>query len=67
MSQTVQQAIENVNNGDFYAYFEIMDQIVPVAQRATLSQLRNKFIQGNTPYNFYQQLIVVLLTIDLYL
>lgn len=58
MNSTIQQALDHLQAGSFTGYFDEMSKIVPENQKMTFHQLRDQFISGNYPYNFYQQLMV---------
>jgi predicted DNA-binding protein YlxM (UPF0122 family) len=50
------KALKYLENANYAGYFEEMDKVVSVSHNTTYSELKGKFIAGNTPYNFHQLL-----------
>jgi Flp pilus assembly protein TadD len=64
MQPSIQQAIAALQNANYAGYFEEMDKIVPVSLQNPYQEHKGKFIAGNYPYNFYQQLEVFAREVD---
>lgn len=58
MNSTIQKALAALQNANYSVYFEEMDKVVPVSLKNPYQEHKSKFISGNYPHNFYQQLEV---------
>lgn len=58
MHPNIQQALKNLEAGDFAGFFEELKGIVPKNQMTTFNQLKGQFIHfpNNPPYGFDQKL-----------
>ena len=64
MQPSIQKAIAALQNANYAGYFEEMDKIVPVSLQNPYQEHKGKFMSGNYPYNFYQQLEVFAREVD---
>jgi hypothetical protein len=65
MSNTyIEKAIAALQNANYAGYFEEMDKVVPVSLQNPYQEHKGKFMSGNYPYNFYQQLEVFAREVD---
>jgi hypothetical protein len=60
----IQSALQKLQKANYSGYFEEMDKVVPSEMQTMYSELKGKFITGNAPWNFDQQLKTFALEID---
>ncbi len=60
----IETALIALQNADYSGYFEEMDKVVPAALQTPYQEHKGKFMAGNYPYNFYQQLEVFAREVD---
>jgi class 3 adenylate cyclase len=56
MNSHVQQALDHLQNANYAGYFTEMDKVVPPNLKTPYQEHKGKFIGGQYPFNFYQQL-----------
>ncbi|MCU0390923.1 MAG: hypothetical protein MUE81_07380, partial [Thermoflexibacter sp.] len=56
MNPTIQKALRHLQNANYSGYFEEMDKVVPVNMQTPYQEHKGKFITGQAPWNFHQQL-----------
>jgi internalin A len=64
MHTTIQKALEHLQEANHSGYFEEMDKVVPLSMQTTYQELKGKFITGQAPWNFHQQLEIFARYVD---
>lgn len=64
MHKTIEKALIALQDANYAGYFEAMDELVPKNLLTPYQEHKNKFISGQYPHHFYQQLEVLAKEVD---
>lgn len=56
MNPVIQNALSRLSKADYAGYFSAMDQVTSGPLRHNLNELRGRYVSGNKPWDFAQQL-----------
>ncbi|OJJ20511.1 hypothetical protein BKI52_18825 [marine bacterium AO1-C] len=56
MDKHIQKALRHIQNAEYAGYFAEIGKVTPESHKPILKQLEGRFIAGQAPWDFYQQL-----------